>query len=155
MLNNSYFLFLFLIILLVSCTKEDNPPLRTQLNEVKIEIISGNNQSDTIGRVLPEPLVIKVTKADTVLKNVLVQFTDSSCVGLNWNSGTTNQLGLVKFHWQLNPTIGRQQLKISVQDPLQKVTKSVMALAEGTAPPKSWLPGNIYIPKKKQAYLFN
>jgi hypothetical protein len=72
----------------------------------QVQIISGNNQSGTIGTVLAQPLVVKVLAADNLpVGNVTVQFSASSG-SANPPSAMTDSLGLAQTIVTLGNTAG-------------------------------------------------
>jgi hypothetical protein len=55
---------LLICVLNFSCSKSGNQPgpKNNGSSDIKIELVSGNNQTDTVGRQLQNAVVVKVTK---------------------------------------------------------------------------------------------
>ncbi|HXV13227.1 MAG TPA: Ig-like domain-containing protein [Candidatus Krumholzibacteria bacterium] len=81
-----------------------------------IEIVSGNGQYSKQGTELEDPVVVQVTLTDgEVGSGVTVSFSVRSGGGsLSRASATTNSDGQTSVRWTLGPTLGAQQISISV-----------------------------------------
>ena len=148
-MKNVPFLFLLLLLASVNCKKQDDPQRPTEPagpDKIKIEVLKGDNQWDTIGQRLTDSIIIKLTRADTILKNYAVQFTDSSCSVASTANKKTSNLGLAEYSWQLNTTNGTQRLKVSIYDSVLKISDSIFVNADGRMPDSAWLPGSCLPP---------
>jgi photosystem II stability/assembly factor-like uncharacterized protein len=126
------------VLALLSCRKDNDANPAPGTNGYKIEITKGNNQADTLGKLLQDTIIVKVTKGDTLLKNVYVQFETSGC---DVNSITEVQVfkpGTAAYRWRLNGTTGKQPLKIVLLDSLRARVDSVVAEATGIMPVRGW-----------------
>ncbi len=116
---------------------KDNGGTTTGNSDLKIEIVSGNNQTDTIGYPLPNFVNVKVTSTSGAsLDGYGVQYERSGC-----NADLTNILGLKDdgtsgINWYLAGDVGQQTLKIIVLDAQNKHVDSVAAVATAVAPAK-------------------
>jgi hypothetical protein len=149
-----YYPLCLLILFFTGCSKSENdqtpsgpinppgPTVPSGPSKIKIEILSGNNQSDTIGQLLQDSIVIKLTRGDTLLKNYEMLFTDTSCFEVTTTRKTTSTSGLANYSWKLNSTSGTQKLKISLYDSVLNVSDSVFVTAEAKVPESVWWPGS-------------
>lgn len=144
MKNVPYVIVLFFFLLSACNRQVDQKPEEgpAGLSRIKIEIVSGNNQWDTIGQRLNDSIVIRLTRRDTILKNYPLLFTDSSCQVTTLTNKQTSDVGLSVYSWQLNATNGKQNLKVSVYDSVLNIKDSIFVTAEGIVPDSTWLPGN-------------
>jgi hypothetical protein len=147
-------LFLYLLVS-ISCNKlqdlqEPDQPLGP--HKIKIEISGGNNQSDTIGNELKDSIIIKLSRADTLLKNYAITFFESSCFSSISKMRWTSEQGISKFAWRLNNIKGTQRLKVTLYDSVLKVHDSVFVIAEGKAPDSAWLPGDCLPPAQVNTF---
>ncbi|MBS1525017.1 MAG: hypothetical protein JST19_05175 [Bacteroidetes bacterium] len=105
---------------------------------MKIEIISGNNQSDTIGKQLSSPLIVKVTKNGTPVGGVYVRFRGSGCNSdadfeiATKTDGTADYLGF------LSGDVGQQAVKAYATDSNDKNLDSVTFTCTGLEPGAGW-----------------
>jgi hypothetical protein len=129
--------FALFLLLLVSCEKNKNDK---PTQNVKVEVIKGNNQSDTAGHVLADSIQIKVTANNIPLANAAVMIVQPSCAGPEKSYINTNANGLGYFAWRLNGTIGSQQINIYAIDSVYTILDSTVATAQGLFAEHSWLP---------------
>src|SRR4051794_27801100 len=85
-------------LLVVSCTEQAGPT-------ETVSIISGNNQSATVGTALDAPLVVSVTDVNGLaIRSVAVTWTVSGGGTLSASSTTTDSTGRTQVTWTLGPT---------------------------------------------------
>ncbi|MGZ3750394.1 MAG: hypothetical protein ACXVB0_11595 [Mucilaginibacter sp.] len=111
-MHKSLHLLAIYCILLYGCSKNNPNPQNTNNNIVKINLVSGNNQTSGVGNPLNDSIVVKVLNNSSPLANCAVQFTGSGC-----NDDLTTELhtgadGTVKYLWRLAANQGSQTLKI-------------------------------------------
>ncbi len=109
-----------------SCSKKSQPaPQNGGSNGIKISLVSGDNQTDTIGYQLPNPIVVKVTQNGTPLSNYGVLFEGSGCnedlMGVNY----TLPDGTAGYNWALAGDVGQQTMKIFAIDANNKKVDSI------------------------------
>jgi hypothetical protein len=88
-------------LLSMSCNQQTGP-------SESVSIISGNNQSGTVGMTLNTPLVVSVTDANgTIIPSAAVTWTVKSGGGtVSASSTTTDSTGRTQVTWTLGPTPG-------------------------------------------------
>jgi hypothetical protein len=123
-----------------SCSKSSQPGPKDggSTSNIKIELVSGNNQTDTIGRQMQTPIVVKVTKDGTVQKDYVVKFVASGCNDDLTYSSSTKADGTTDYLWRLAGDVGQQTLKMIVLDSQNKRLDSVTAVCNALAPGKGW-----------------
>jgi len=115
------------MLLLAACSKshQDNPTD----SSIKIEILSGNNQTDSIGVTLKDSVTIKVSKAGKPLPNYFLQFHILGCDDDLLSERQLNSAGIGVFSWRLTGVIGKQSLKVVLLDNNRKKIDSITAIA--------------------------
>jgi hypothetical protein len=135
-------LFLLLLLgaflLLASCKKSNH----TSESNIKIAVIAGNGQSDTVGRVLRDSIRISVTRGSMALPKAMIKIVEPGCTYSTTAYLITGSDGTAAFPWQLNPTIGSQELMIYAVDSLNNVLDSTTATATGLFVDSVWLPAS-------------
>jgi hypothetical protein len=130
---------LLISTLYFSCSKSKQPnPQNSASNAVKIELVSGGNQTDTVGRQLANPIVVKVTQNGTPLSGYEVQFQGSGCNNDRLNIGSTKSDGTISYNWSLSGDVGPQTLKIYALKSQNVKVDSVTATSTGLAPDPGW-----------------
>ena len=141
-MKKTFLLYSFIIILIISCQKDKNskPIDNNSSSGYKIEIIKGGTQADTLGNLLKDSIIVKITKDENLLKNVYVRFETSGC-----DNNTIADIpmyaykkGIAAFQWRLNGTVGQQSLKITLLDSLKSKKDSIVATATGIMPTTGW-----------------
>ncbi|HVW12709.1 MAG TPA: sialidase family protein [Mucilaginibacter sp.] len=126
-------------LLLAGCSKDKSTqPNNNNLNSVKIEIISGNNQSDTIGKQLASPLVVKITKNGSPVSGVYVRFRGSGCNADNDFEIASQADGTAKYLGFLSGDVGQQTFKAYATDSNDKNIDSVSFNCTGLEPGAGW-----------------
>ncbi|UEG53444.1 hypothetical protein LLH06_00435 [Mucilaginibacter daejeonensis] len=125
--------------ILTSCHKDKNTtPTKTKPEGLKIEIIKGNNQIDTLGKVLKDSITVKVTNNGNIIKNAYIRFQTLGCDNNTSVDIPTYKTGLVNFQWRLNGPVGKQSLKVIFLDSLKIKRDSIEATATGIMPTHGW-----------------
>ncbi|WP_299580809.1 hypothetical protein [Mucilaginibacter sp.] len=139
-------LYLPALILLVSiiagCSKSKIPgPITTgDDNKVKFEIAGGNNQEDTIGRILSDTIKLKATKNGIALNTYFIEFRGSGCNDDLPIQGYMNSDGICRYMYRLAGNTGAQTLKATLLDPDKKRIDSLVLNFTGVAPAQGWHP---------------
>lgn len=130
-----------IIISLCSCHKDkdsntvDNKPK----SGYKIEIIKGNNQTDTIGNLLKDSVAVRVTKDGKPLKNVYIRY---ETLGCDINSALEIPIYYTEtnayYKWRLNGTVGKQALKVILLDSVKSKKDSIEINATAIMPTHGW-----------------
>ncbi len=137
-MNRNQFIPLLLIsIFFFSCSKKGQPGPQNNNGSsgVKIEIVSGDNQTDTIGRPLTNPIKVKVTSTNgSSLVGYGILYQGSGCdvdnpISVNLASDNTST-----YVWYLAGDVGQQSLKIVVLDANNKHVDSTTAVSNALAP---------------------
>jgi len=127
-------------LLYFSCSKSnnsDNGPKNITPAPIKIEIVSGSGQTDTIGHPLANSIVVKVTQSGQPLSGYVVQFQGSGCNKDDITTINTQADGTASFLWWLAGDSGTQTLKAyAVNAQNQKAdSTSITATALATSGP--------------------
>jgi photosystem II stability/assembly factor-like uncharacterized protein len=137
-MNRNLFIPLLLIgIIFFSCSKkgQPGPQNNTGSSGVKIEIVSGNSQTDTVGYPLLKPINIKVTSTSgSPLTGYGVLYQGSGCGVDNPISVNLAADGTSAYYWYLAGDVGQQSLKIVVLDANNKHVDSTTAVSNAIAP---------------------
>src|ERR1700744_5421139 len=130
-------LFAFLLFF-IGCSKDKPTSPNNSSNSVKIEIVSGNNQSDTIGRQLSVPIVVKVTQNGAPLSGVYVKFHGTGCDSDGDFEIATNAAGTASYLVSLTGDVGQQNFKAYATDANDKNIDSVSFICTGLEPGAGW-----------------
>jgi hypothetical protein len=133
--------FFYLIVLLVICffgCKKDKKLNPADEYGLKIELIQGNSQKDTIGNPLRDSIVVKVTNNGVPATNYIVQFKRSGCEDITPAEKTTSANGLASYSWYLSGETGGQLLDIILLDNNRNKKDSTAATAVGIATSHGW-----------------
>lgn len=135
-----YFILSLILLSLffIGCKKTTPANSSTSDNKIKIEIISGNNQTDTIGHFLKDSIVLKVTKNNLGLAGMQIKFEQADCMYLPSSYITTDANGLARYKWELNGKIGDQTVRFTAYNSLQITQDSIVAHAEGKYYNNAW-----------------
>jgi len=126
---------LLISVLFFSCSKSSQPgPKGGTDSKVKIELVSGDNQTDTIGYHLPNFIVVKVTQNGQPLKNYTVLYSGSGCNAERMDRFDTGADGTAGYNWFLAGDVGQQTLKIYAVDEKNNKVDSVTAVSTAIAP---------------------
>ncbi|MDP9076541.1 MAG: glycoside hydrolase [Bacteroidota bacterium] len=129
---------LLALLILFGCKKE-SPPSKPVPTGFKMEIIKGNNQSDSIGHTLKDSIIVRVTNNSKLLTNGYLRFTGSGC-DVNVPTEVPINTGIGFFKWQLSGVIGAQQLKVILLDSARVVRDSLTVTAHAAMPLHGWQP---------------
>jgi photosystem II stability/assembly factor-like uncharacterized protein len=127
-------------VLFYGCSKSNQPGPKGggTTASVKIEVVSGDKQTDTIGRPLANPITVKVTLSGAALAGYQVQFLASGCNSDRVDKYPTGADGTASYNWSLAGDIGPQTLKMIVFDSQNQKIDSVTATSTALAPLAGW-----------------
>ncbi|HEY2726213.1 MAG TPA: hypothetical protein VGI61_03505 [Parafilimonas sp.] len=131
------FILAFLFLALFSCKK--NNSVNTK-GKIKIQVISGNNQHDTVGRILKDSIKILVSLSGQPLPKTPIRIIQNGCTKIQQSFLITGENGIASFSWMLNSTNGQQSLNIYALDSLENIVDSTTADAEGLIFDHGWMP---------------
>src|SRR5665213_3513140 len=114
--KNLVFLFFIANLLYISCSKVNKsdsspqntvaPPAKTDTSTVKtdtvpikVQLVSGGGQTDTIGKPLVNPIIVKVTRNGMPVSGYSVQFQASGCNQDNIISTLSQPDGTADYIW--------------------------------------------------------
>jgi len=141
-MNKNIIATLFVICLIyVSCSKtskSDNGPQKTDTPPIKIELVSGGGQTDTIGNPLSSPITVKVTQNGTPMSGYSVQFQASGCNKDDIISTISQPDGTAGYIWSLSSEVGQQSLKAYVLNSSNQKIDSVTTTATGLSTGPGW-----------------
>ena len=113
MQKNLIFSLSIFCLIYFSCSKSKSPgPQINTTSSIKIELVSGSNQVDTIGRPLANPIVIKITQNGIPLNNYGVLYEGSGCNAERLDEFSTAADGTAQYNWWLASDVGAQTLTI-------------------------------------------
>ncbi len=123
-LNKIYFpIFILLFTFFVSCSEESETTLTE--TEVQIEkslsLISGNGQIGLQHKVLPKPIVLKVTdQRENGLSRIEINAQVEKGNGIILNSELiTDSEGILEIHWELGGEV-ENSIKVSISEDVKK-----------------------------------
>jgi hypothetical protein len=128
-------------LLYYSCSKTnepDNGPQNAGDQQVKIELISGNDQTDTIGNPLRYPIMVKVTQNGLPVTGFSVQFQASGCNEDQIISTASQPDGTAGYTWSLSGEVGKQSMKVYVLNSHDQKLDSVVATATALSTRLGW-----------------
>ncbi|MDH3497977.1 MAG: plastocyanin/azurin family copper-binding protein [Gemmatimonadota bacterium] len=99
------------------CGEEGSNPPPPNTTPAAISVVSGNNQSATVGTALPAPLIVNVTNSDgAALSGVVVSWTVVAGGGaLGSATSTTNAQGQAQTTYTVGANAGANQVQAAVQ----------------------------------------
>jgi photosystem II stability/assembly factor-like uncharacterized protein len=144
-MSSKLYLLPLLFIFVSSCKKSSTTDPATKVTSVyKIEVVSGDNQTDTIGKMLPKAVEVRVTKAGLPAKNLFFRVEYSGCSNNNGAIYNTIGLGLnnFKYNWLLQGLNTKQVLKVVLLDSVKHAIDSINVNATGIIPTHGWYIGS-------------
>lgn len=148
MYKNLIIVFLSISILFFGCSKanrsdigpSNNNPDTSKLpvSTIKLSLISGDEQTDTIGNPLSNPIIVKATKDGVPAFGYTVKFVASGCGRTDTISTPSQEDGTVIYEWSLAGDIGQQSLKAYVLNSNNLKVDSVTATATGLSTSPGW-----------------
>jgi hypothetical protein len=138
--KNLIIIFLSICALYFSCSKANrsdiNPgKLPTSTTTIKLTLVSGSGQTDTIGNPLSNPIIVKVTQDGAPVSGYTVKFSASGCNQTDTISTTSQTDGAALYSWSLAGDAGQQNLKAYVlnsnNQKVDSITASATALSTG------------------------
>ena len=137
--KSSAFICLGIVLISFACKKDISDKKDPHY---KIEVIAGNNQSDTVGQLLTDSIRIKVLADNVPIRKWSIKIVQPGCAYTMEYLLHTGNDGIASFSWQLTPTIGDQGLKIFLIDSLSIILDSTVANAKGLYFEHCWLPAD-------------
>ena len=104
-MNKTLSFLLVIPSLFFGCSKSNNNSVTPIVNHkpvVKIQLVSGGEQNDTIGNPLINPVIVKVTADGVATSGYSVQFRGSGCNVDNIVSTLTQPDGTAGSTWSLS-----------------------------------------------------
>jgi len=130
-----------IIVLYLGCSKSnnsDNGPKNNTPAPVKIEIVSGSGQADTVGLQLANLIVVKVTQNGNPVAGYNVEFQGSGCNQDLTLIETTQADGTTSYVWRLAGDVGQQTVKAYALNAQNQKVDSATATGTGIAPGPGW-----------------
>jgi len=128
-------------LLYLGCSKSknsDNGPQNNTPAPIKIEIVSGSGQTDTVGLSLASPIVIKVTQNGSPVVGYGVEFQASGCNRDLVLNAITQADGTAGYLWRLAGDVGQQTLKAYAINAKGQKVDSASATSTAIAAPSGW-----------------
>jgi photosystem II stability/assembly factor-like uncharacterized protein len=121
--------------LFFGCSKEKKvvPPPPAKL---KIELVSGNNQTDTVGKILT--IQLKVTLKGAPWASGAVRLIYQGCGDELVDERGTDVNGKLKYNWGLSELAGNQTLKVIVINSKNEKTDSLTVTATALSTGPGW-----------------
>lgn len=132
------YLTALLMIFCFGCKKDKHDGPGDGSSVLKIQLISGSNQKDTVGNLLKDSIIVKVTENGLPAGNYAVQFKRSGCEDVSITQKTTGDNGLVSYAWYLSGETGGQLLRAILTDNNGNKKDSVMINATGITAAHGW-----------------
>jgi len=136
------FLYLALLVLFFNEGCKKDPSGNQQNGNLQhglhIQLLKGNNQTDTIGNPLKDSIIVKITNNGSPVAGYTVQFKRSGCEDLDVTDAVSNTNGQLSFVWYLSGDIGAQSLNAIVLDGNLNHRDSVSVSAMGVASSHGW-----------------
>jgi len=129
------------IILLGLGCKKDNPKGAIDIDLSKglhVQVVGGNFQRDTVGNMLKDSVIVKVTDNGSPVEGYIVQFKRSGCEDIIVTEATTTAAGRASFAWYLSGETGQQSANVVLMDANRNKKDSTSAGATGVAAEKGW-----------------
>lgn len=124
-----------------SCSKineSEITPARVDTSLVKLTLVSGTGQADTIGNSLPNRIIVKVTKNGVPTNGYTVQFVASGCNQTDTISTPSQPDGTAVYDWSLSGEVGQQSMTAYVLNSNSQKVDSVKATATALATGSGW-----------------
>ncbi|MCI1188841.1 glycoside hydrolase [Hymenobacter sp. DH14] len=131
------------VLVSAGCAKEKPTPAPPVDKTIKINMVRGNNQRDTVGHVAPDTIVVKVLRGSRPAVGYQVQFDKPSC---NVEPSVLSQVytdakGQAYYRWRLSGDVGTQTLTVHAIDSLGTEQAKTLAVATAVRPTSGWHPG--------------
>jgi len=104
------FLIICIFSLFLFCCKKENK--NQTISNIKLSIISGDNQAAETGNPLKDSIAVKVTQNGNPVNNFTLLFTGSGCNSDLTAQIKTNANGIAKYLWRMSADEGGQILNI-------------------------------------------
>lgn len=137
-----------LTVLHFSCS--ENPAENNKSTEKRLTIVSGNNQSERVGMVLPESLVVKTgDMLGNPARGMLVHFsTGDSAAVVSPGVAVTGHDGIAKCSFRLGAVAGSQHVMATIETDTTIFTETAVepeCSEESTEPFCGWPAGHVLI----------
>jgi len=129
-----------ILFFLGGCSKSKNNPTPVTNDVIKINLVSGLNQTGQIGYMLSDSIVVKVTDNGNPVSGYDVQFIGSGCNSDLATDVNTKADGTAVYHWALAANAGAQTLKavaVSQGKRIDSVAINATAVGSSGMPAKS------------------
>ena len=103
---------------------------------IKIEIVSGNNFTDTIDRY--DAVTLKVTQNEAPIGGYKVYYHGSGCNADHVDSSVTATDGITGYNWSLSGELGLQTLGVYGSNAQHQKVDSITVTGTGIAPGIGW-----------------
>lgn len=147
------YLPIFAVVAVVLCgCKKDKIPNQNNSNNIKITLVSGNNQTADVGYPTQDSIVVKITQNGAPAANYDVQFIGSGCNEDLVTDLHTKSDGTVKYAWLMASNQGQQTLRavaVNGNTRVDSVTVTATATAAiGVEPRSACIPNPGGIPRR-------
>lgn len=78
--------------------------------KITFELLTGANQTEKIGRTLPQPIKLKIYKDGNIGRTGFVAFKKDNCSGTIITKTNISNEGIAEYSWRLDDKIGEQKL---------------------------------------------
>lgn len=125
------------------CAKEKPTPAPPVDKTIKVSIVRGNNQRDTVGHIASDTVIIKVLRGIRPVVGYDVRFDKSSCnIEPSFLSQVrTDAKGQAYYRWRLSGDAGPQSLSVRALDSVGVEQARVTAIVTAVRPTSGWHPG--------------
>ena len=131
-------------LLYVSCSKLSevniNPPPKKPVenHSIKLSLVSGDKQTDTIGNPLSSQIIVTVTQDGVPTSGYTVQFVASGCNQTDTVSTPSQPDGTADYIWSLAGEVGQQNMTAYVLNSNNQKVDSIKATATALAAGPGW-----------------
>jgi photosystem II stability/assembly factor-like uncharacterized protein len=129
---------LLIVSIFTGCSKSNKKDTAPVDSTLKIEIVSGNHQTDTIGKRLTNLIYFKVLLNNNPVNGYTIQLVGSGCNSDHVDSVVTVLDGTNTYNWFLAGDVGTETLKAYVLNSKRQRVDSVTANATALAPGPGW-----------------
>ncbi|SHK81770.1 WD40/YVTN/BNR-like repeat-containing protein [Hymenobacter psychrotolerans] len=126
-------------VLLAACSGTPDP--QPDAPGYTLEVVKGDAQTDTIGHVVSDTVVVRARRGTRLLRGYLVRYEASACGEWPTNEPyETDWSGRSRYRWRLSGEVGAQQLRIRLFDSagVERATATLGATA--VQPTRGWHP---------------
>lgn len=124
------------------CAKDKPTPAAPADKTIKINIVRGNNQRDTVGHIAPDTVIVKVLRGGRPVAGYEVRFEKPSCniepSGLS--QVYTDAKGQAYYRWRLSGDAGPQNLTVRALDSVGMEQAKAAVMVTAVRPTSGWHP---------------